>query len=120
MPAVPAMQDLSKWRLLEKKVSPQLKAWDGMTSSYRQWVERVHDHVNLVNPYWRRLLDFVRTTHFKLNWAIIMQSTVDGLGPQDLVFLANDLYSFLGTVMTDSIHPRREAIAGGEPGNGLE
>ena len=60
MPPVPALQDLSRWRLNDKKVSKELKAWDGLTPGYRQWVERIHDHAQLVNPYWRRLLDIIR------------------------------------------------------------
>ena len=68
MPAIPPMQDLSKWRLMSEKVSPQLKAWDGLTAGYRSWVDRIHDHANLVNANWRRVLDFVRTAPTKLTW----------------------------------------------------
>ena len=45
---------------------------------------------------------------------------IDVLTPADLIEMAQDLWSFLGTVMTDDIHPRRESLAAGEDGNGFE
>ena len=101
MPDIPPVQDLSKLRLMSEKVSPQLKAWDGHSSSYKQWVERIHDHANLVNMNWRRVLDLIRTRQVRLNWSTLWVSNIDGLGPADLAFLAQDLYSFLGSVMLD-------------------
>ena len=120
MPPIPPLPDLNKWKVCAHKVAKESKAWDGLTAGYKQWVERVHDHANGANNNWRRLLDFVRTYSGKLNWNAIMRSNVDGLVPADLAVLANDLYSFLGSVMTDAIHPRRQTIAGGEHGHGFE
>ena len=50
MPEIPPMQDPSKWRLMSENASPQLKPLDGMSDTYKQWIERIHDHANLVNP----------------------------------------------------------------------
>ena len=69
MPDIPALQDLSRWRLSDKKVSKELKSWDGTTPNYAQWVKRIHGHANLVNPNWRKVLDKVRTAPRKLTWA---------------------------------------------------
>ena len=49
-----------------------------------------------------------------------MNATLDTLGPRDLCGLPQALWTLLGTLMGDEIHPRREALAGGEEGNGLE
>lgn len=37
----------------------QNKAWDGMTAGYNTWTARVHDHVQLCNDGWRRVLDLI-------------------------------------------------------------
>ena len=122
MPAIPGFIDLSKWRLADKKPSKEFKSWNGLTPGYAQWVERVHDHASLVNPHWRRLLDVVKVQKEPITWSRILDSrtAIDGLVPEELAALASDLYSFLGSVMTDDVHPRRESLAGGEQSNGFE
>ena len=106
--------------ILQRKTSNELKSFDGVSANYRQWNTRVRDHCQLVNPGWRRILDEIEAQTCPVNWALIHNSYIDVLTAGDLILLAHDLWSFLGTVMTDAIHPRRDALAGGEAGNGFE
>ena len=49
-----------------------------------------------------------------------MTTKIDTLKHYDFVSLSQTLWMLLGNLMTDAIHPRREALAGGEEGNGFE
>ena len=49
-----------------------------------------------------------------------MQHQIDGLTAADMCMLSSELWSFLGMIMTDSILPRRQALAAGEEQNGFE
>ena len=51
---------------------------------------------------------------------MLQVSAVDTLGPNHLIEISQFLWMFLGTVITDDLHLRREALSGGEEGNGLE
>ena len=73
-----------------------------MTPGYRLWVTRMHDHAQMCNPGWRKVLDFARSRKHRLNFDVLRQITIDGLGPADVMMLAQDLYTFIGTVMTET------------------
>ena len=120
-PAMPIKPYVHKdWCLTDKKVSKELKSFDGIAANDKQCHTRVRDHCHMFNPDWRRLLNLVEKSHAPITWAYMGISKIDALRPQDLVAIAHDLWAFLGSVMTDAIHPRRQALAAGEDGNGLE
>ena len=108
-----------EWKLTDKKTSKEMKAFDGV-SNYKNWAERVREHCMSVNAGWIRLLFFMQRESRQLNWAFLSQTTFDTLGGHHLVELSSFLWCFLGHVMTDAIHPRRVALAGGEESNGFE
>ena len=91
-----------------------------MTSSYKHWVSRVHDHAQTCNFNWRRLLDIDRSSPVRLTRATIQSLTLDDVTPDNLMTLSFNVWSFLGSAMKDNIYNRREALAGGEEGNRFE
>ena len=81
---------------------------------------RIHDHAQSVHPNWRRVLDHVRVSETMLTWSKLRSMRLEGLLSADVYALALDLWTFLGTVMTDNFQPRRQALAAGEEDNGFE
>ena len=67
-------------------------------------------------------LDFIEAERRPINWAVIWdpKTRIDTLLQPDLHALALALYSFIGMHMTEAAYPLREALAGGEAGNGFE
>ena len=120
MPPIPSLGDIGDWRLSKVKVGKEFTAWDGLTPTDRNWVTRVHDHAQSVNPNWRRVLDHIRMCKQMLTWFNLRSMKIDGLNPADLASLSLDLWTFIGSVVKDEYLPRRQAQAAGEEGNGFE
>ena len=108
------------WAQSEKKPCKELKPFDGMSANYEHWQNRIRDHCQLVNPSWRRILDFIDAEQKPISWHVLRSSRIDVLGPADLINMAQILYSFVGMHMTEAVYPRREALAGGEGGSRFE
>ena len=111
---------LQKNGCLLEKIAKELRDLDGMGTHYRHWADRVRDHAQSVNPGRRKVLDCTQIKHFPITWSVVQDTVIDSLGWSELVVLANDMYTFIGHVMTEACYPRRQTLAGGEEGNGFE
>ena len=112
--------NMKNWTLTEKKTPKDIKAFDGLSANYKQWATRVKDFCQTVDPSWRRVLDRVQGINKQLNRALLSISPLDCLTAADMCEISQLLWMFLGSVLGDTVHQRREALAGGEEGNGLE
>ena len=79
MPYIQGGINIKDWTLSDKKLSNEIKAWDGTTPGYKIWVTRVHGHASMVNPNWRRVLDTVRRMSDIFTWQWMMHNCIDGL-----------------------------------------
>ena len=86
---------------------------DGMSVNYEHKQDRNRDHCQLVNPSWRRILDFIEAEQKPISWSVLQNSRIDVLVAADLINIAQIIYSFIGMHMTEAVYPRREALAGG-------
>ena len=121
-PQIPITQPYSTKEgiLTEQKLPKEIRPFDGVGTHYRQWAIRVRDHCQSINMGWRKILTMTQNEQNRISWARLMDTTIDTLGPAAMIEISQTLWALLGNLMTDAIHPRREAMVGGEEGNGLE
>ena len=110
---------------IDRKVTKELKPFDGSSLHYKSWRDRVMDHLTRCNVHWAELLNFVESEHAVLNWSRLAAATpfftVATKGYTcDLVTVAQTLWSFIGEHMTTALFDRRTAMSSGEERNGIE
>ena len=84
----PGDLDMKQWSLQEKKISREFNSWDGMAANYKQWVARIHDHAQICNFNWRRLLDMVRSSPVRLTRSVLQTLVLDDIQPHHLTALS--------------------------------
>ena len=78
------------------EIGNEMRTFNGNGDTYKQWAARVRAHCQMVNPGWRHILDLIQKDYRALAGASIQISWIDVLAHEDLVSLANELWSFGG------------------------
>ena len=86
---------------IDRKVTKELKAFDGSSLSYKSWHDRIVDHVMRCNVHWGEVLSMVEKVQTPLTWTKLAEAspmiTVATHGYTcDYVSLAKTLWSFIG------------------------
>ena len=106
-------------RLTEKNASKELRAFDCI-SHYTAWTARVKDHCQSVSAGWLRILFIAKRGSRILKWNCLMSTNIDTRVGQQTLELSLMPWSFIKTLVTDLLHRRCNALAGGDEGNGFE
>ena len=116
-PGIQGANSGSPWKI-DHKVAKNLNVFDGKFENYKVWKSMVEDHLVGCNSDWFHVLAVIEKEKTRL--------TMDRIGNSSLIpgtdarILATELYAFLGTMLTPSLHKRRLRLVGGERGNGME
>ena len=116
-PGIQGANTGSPWKI-DHKVPKNLNLFDGKFENYKVWKSMVEDHLIRCNSDWFHVLAVIEKEKTRL--------TMDRIGNSSLIpgtdarILATELYAFLGTMLTPSLHKRRLRLVGGERGNGME
>ena len=111
--------DPKEWKI-NPKVDKDMIKFDNKPEAYRNWSNRIRDHLVAEHQPWGRLLDVVEKARIPLTFSWLAACPgIDG-ARLDLPWLSRHLWTFLGNRLGDSIYVRRIQVAGGEESNGLE
>ena len=101
------------------KPNEALRKFDGDSTKYRMWSDRMLDHLCRSTPKWRFIVKSLQVAEFPITRAWLSRQHIDHMNAWDL---SEKLETFLCTWVSDGIYNRRAQLAGGEHerGNGFE
>ena len=89
-----------------------LKNFSGSAETFKQWAERVMDHMAKVHPIWRPTLEYVAKTNDDLSFARLNQEHLGPFG-EPAHELAIKFEQVLVDLLPDSLYQRRMQLCGG-------
>ena len=110
-------QPFNAWKV-DKKVSKEVRVWDGMGPTYRTWHNRLRDHLVRGHPGYSALIKMIEAETTPLTMVRLQNGAagIDG----DLVYIASQMWGIMGDYMVDPLYDRRIQLASGEDENGVE
>ena len=111
------MGNVDNWHI-DRKVPKNLNPWNGKWETYKCFRDMTEDHLVACNPKWYTVIQNIESERAHLTLARIGTSPL--LPGVNMLDLTHELFSFLGTVVGESVHKKRLRLAGGEKGNGFE
>ena len=112
--------DPRSWSTDGKKVTKELKNYDGDMARYDNWRRRIRDHFVNTNHNYCKIFDLVETTKSPIKWAALASTQVAELPFLDWQWVATHLWTFTANYLTDTQIERRGTLCMGEEFNGLE
>ena len=112
--------DYKMWKINPKGFDKDTPKFDGRPEHYRNWWNRLRDHLTGNHQPWGRLLDLVERARVKLSFQHLSSINRVDEGWIDLPWVAKELWCFLGPRLAEGPYSRRTQLAGGEDRNGIE
>ena len=112
--------DEKEWSVDGKKVSKELRAFDGNIAHYDNWRTRVRDHFIGVNCNYSTVFRMVEKEKAPISWASLAATRNPELPYVNWQWMATHLWTFTGQFLTDTQLQRRTDLTLGEEFNGLE
>ena len=104
------------WRI-DRKVTKSIEPFNGTSMKYRNWHDRMHDHLVRCNVGYARLLKLIENESYPLTCSRLMHG-IPGFN-FDPYFVSLQLWTFIGENLDNSLYERRIEKAG-EDENGIE
>ncbi len=112
--------DPRDWTTDGKKISKELKTFDGDLAAFDTWRMRVRNHFVGANCNYSRIFELIESNKIPIRWAQLANTHVEDLPYLDWQWIATHLWTFTGNFLSDAQLTRRAALVGGEEFNGLE
>ena len=112
--------DPRDWSTDGKKISKELRTFDGDLATFDTWRMRVRNHFVGANCNYSRIFELIETNKTPIKWATLARTQIADLPYLDWQWIATHLWTFTGNYLSDSQLTRRAALVGGEEFNGLE
>ena len=112
--------DPRDWSTDGKKVSKELRTYDGDLATFDTWRMRVRNHFVGTNCNYTRIFELVEGNKVPIRWADLDTTQIPELPYVDWKWIATHLWTFTGNYLSDTQLVRRSTLVGGEEFNGLE
>ena len=112
--------DAKEWSVESKKVTKELKAFDGDMATYDNWRRRIRDHFVSVNCNYAKVFELIERQKTPIDWNTLATTRVAELPYLNWQWVATHLWSFTGAYLTDIQLTDRATLSGGQEFNGLE
>ena len=112
--------DPRDWNTDGKKISKELRVYDGDIAHYDTWRMRVRNHFVGTNCNYLHVFDLIEKCKTPIAWAALAYTNVDELPYMDWHWIATHLWTFTGNFLNDSQLKHRSTLVGNEEFNGLE
>ena len=108
------------WSVEGKKVTKELRSFDGDMAAYDNWRRRIRDHFVSVNCNYALVFDMVERQKTQINWHQLASTRVPEMPYLNWQWVSTHLWSFTGAYLTDTQLTNRMTLVGGQEFNGLE
>ena len=112
--------DPRSWSTDGKKVTKELRTYDGDMARYDNWRRRIRDHFVNTNHNYSKIFDLVEGTKVPIKWATLSTAYVQELPFLDWQWVATHIWTFTANYLNDTQIERRGTLCMGEEFNGLE
>ena len=112
--------DPKDWNTEGRKVTKELKVFDGDLVMFDNWRRRIRDHFVSVNCHYTEVFKIIENNKTPIRWSDLRMTHVQGLPYLDWEWVATHLWSFTSSFLTDTQLDRRMALVQGEEFNGIE
>ena len=112
--------DPRDWSVEGKKLSKELRTFDGDIAHYDNWRRRVRDHFMAVNCNYSVIVELIEIQKVPIRWNKLATTQVSSLPHVNWEWLATHLWTFTGEYLDDNMLSRRMIITAGEEFNGFE
>ena len=112
--------DPRDWSTDGKKISKELRTYDGDLATFDTWRMRVRNHFVGTNCNYSKIFELIENNKTPIKWADLDATTIAELPYVDWKWIATHLWTFTGNFLSDTQLVRRTTLVGGEEFNGLE
>ena len=112
--------DVKEWSVEGKKVTKELRSFDGDMAAYDNWRRRIRDHFVSVNCNYALVFDLIEQQKTPIDWNLLATTRVAELPYLNWSWVATHMWSFTGAYLTDNQLTNRSTLVGGQEFNGLE
>ena len=108
------------WSVEGKKMTKELKAFDGGMQHYDNWRRRVRDHFISVNCNYSKIFSVVESQKTPISWSVLSNTRNRDLPYLNWHWIATHIWTIIGGFLNDTQLNRRTDLTLGEEFNGLE
>ena len=112
--------DSKEWNVEGKKVSKELKIFDGDLATYDTWRMRVRNHFIGTNYKYSMIFDIIENCKTPIKWALLPETHHHLVPGVDWTWISTHIWTFTGNWLSDTQMSRRLTLVGGEEFNGAE
>ena len=112
--------DPKLWTTEYKKVTKELRAYDGDMAHYDNWRRRVRDHFVSVNHNYSTVFNLIENTKSPIRWNSLATTVARELPYLDWQWVATHIWTFTAGFLVDTQLSRRTTLVMGEEFNGIE
>ena len=99
--------DPKLWSIENKKVTKELRAYDGDMAHYDNWRRRIRDHFVSVNHNYSRIFNLIEITKGPIKWNSLATTYVRELPYLDWQWVATHIWTFTAGYLIDTQLSRR-------------
>ena len=108
------------WSVEGKKITKELKAFDGGMQHYDNWRRRVRDHFISVNCNYSKIFHLVETQKTPISWSTLARTHFSELPHLNWQWISTHIWTVIGGFLNDTQLNRRTDLTLGEEFNDLE
>ena len=112
--------DPRAWSADGRKVSKELRTYDGDMAHYDNWRRRIRDHFVGVNTNYSYVFSLIEGEKVPIRWRFLATTRVAELPYMNWEWMATHLWTFTANYLSDVQLNRRGTLVMGEEFNGLE
>ena len=112
--------DPKDWDVQGRKVTKELRVFDGDLVKFDNWRRRIRDHFVSVNCHYTEVFKIIENNKSPIRWSELRATYVQELPNLNWEWVASHLWSFTSSFLTDTQLDRRMALVQGEEFNGIE
>ena len=108
------------WSTDGRKVTKELKAFDGQMIHFDNWRRRIRDHFISVNCNYAKIFELAEKAKTPIHWDLLRTTDISDLPYVNWPWIATHIWTFTSAYLTDSQLLRRTTLTLGQEFNGLE
>ena len=112
--------DPRAWSADGRKVSKELRTYDGDMAHYDNWRRRIRDHFVGVNINYSIIFNLIEGEKVPIHWRLLASTRIEELPHMNWEWMSTHLWTFTANYLSDVQLNRRGTLVMGEEFNGLE
>ena len=112
--------DPREWSVDGRKVTKELRAFDGQMVHFDNWRRRIRDRFISVNCNYAKVFELAESSKIPIRWEMLPTTHIPDLPYLNWSWIATHIWTFTGSFLTDNQLLRRSTLTLGQESNGLE